>query len=145
MGRKERRQQERNDRKLLKQSGLMPAEELKARLLRNGITQEDLKRNYDIGFKDGIHSTWSMTFAACMLALSELYGFGQERCFRVLQKIYYHIQFTLDNAELVQEVYDRTGLEIVLDDDMEPIVKKHQKKKKGERIAHGRLKSKPNG
>lgn len=140
MGRKERRQMERSNRELLKKSGELTREQRKAQLYRNGITEQDLKRHYEMGFDDGVHATYSMVFAACMLSLSELYGFGQERCFRTLERIYHHIQFTLDNSEIVQEVYDRTGLEITTDDALEPIIKKHPRKKKGEKICDGKFK-----
>lgn len=101
-----------------------------ARLERNGITKEDLKQNYDIGYEEGhktaMHNTINVAFAAVCLALHELYGFGQHRCFKVLSKMYDTIVFNLDTKEAVDEVYKQIGLTLNLQDPIQPVLEEEK-------------------
>lgn len=120
MGRAERRLQERLSRKAEQQEKERIAKTARAktmaRLERNGITTDDLKKNYDIGFEEGyqlaMHNTITIAFAAVCLVLHELYGFGQHRLFRVLNEMYNKITLTIDSKEAVDEVFEKTGLTI---------------------------------
>lgn len=133
MGRAERRRIARENAKVLAKAGKLGAEERKAQLFRNGITEEDLKKEYtdgfEEGFKQGNMATISTVFAATCLALHDEFGFGGTRCWRTLAKSYDHIMNTLLESEIIQEVYDVMGIEICLDDPIEPVMKKEAKKK----------------
>ena len=97
----------------------------KARLERNGITAEDLKKNYDIGWEDGFKSgqdaTTQVILAALCMSLHELYGFGTIRCHKVLTDTINRVIYNLDSAEAVDEVYEKIGLLIKPSDPVNPI------------------------
>lgn len=103
---------------------LSPEEQIKerarqealTRIQRNGITVDDLKQNYDEGFteghKQGCEVTFETIFAAVCLALNELHGFGGTRCRRVLNAVHEKVYYCISRKDIIQEVYDRMGLEI---------------------------------
>ena len=86
------------------------------RLSKNGITPEDLKKEYDKGFDEGFRRAAEpiicSVYAAICLALHELHGFGPKRCKDVLRQLDSKILYTLDGSELVQQVMDDVGLAI---------------------------------
>lgn len=102
-------------------------------LERNGITAEDLKVNYDLGYdagwKRGQEATTEMFFAAICLALYKCFGFGAERCHRVLTEVYQNVVYTIDSADAVKEVFDKIGLKIDLHADIFDPVEEVPKKK----------------
>lgn len=85
-------------------------------LLKNGITMEDLEaefhKGYKAGFNDAAPATFKTIFAATCLALHDLYGFGPERCAKVLQAVDGHVLTTLDSEEIIDDVWKRVGLRI---------------------------------
>ena len=99
--------------------------ERKLQLYKNGITESDLESKYNEGFEDGVkagqQATINMVYASICLALNELYGFSTIRCHRLLERSYQHIITTFDSSEIVDEVYRKIGIEIRLDDPMEPV------------------------
>ena len=97
----------------------------KARLERNGITAEDLKRNYDLGWQDGFQegqeATTKVVLAALCMALHEQFGFGTTRCHRVLTDTINRVIYNMDSKEAVDEVYEKIGLRIRPSDPIDPI------------------------
>lgn len=91
-------------------------EELTKRLIKNGITPEDLKREfekgYTAGFKEAAEPVIRGCYAAICLALNDLHGFGQRRCADVLNAVDNHLTMTLTSAEAIEEVYERMKLTI---------------------------------
>lgn len=85
-------------------------------LMKNGITPEDLKkefeRGYNAGFSDAAPSTVKTIYAAICLALSDLHGFSSKRCSRVLNRVDHHVIDTLTSADAVEAVYKRMKLTI---------------------------------
>lgn len=69
-------------------------EQIEKRLIKNGITPEDLQANYDKGWADGFSKAGEPVIQACYaavcLALNDLHGFGQKRCADVLNAIDNH-------------------------------------------------------
>ena len=63
-------------------------EQIEKRLIKNGITPQDLKAEYDkgwtAGFTKAAEPTIRSCYAAVCLALNDLYGFGSKRCADVL-------------------------------------------------------------
>lgn len=128
--REQRRKQQREDDARFREErraayrALSPAEkarmktvqDAKARIERNGITLEDMKANYHLGWGDGYKAAGEQVvrscYAAICLALNELHGFGEKRCLAVLRNIDEKIMYSLDSAEAIQQVYDRMGLEL---------------------------------
>ena len=93
-----------------------PREELMKKLVKNGITPDDLEKEYDRGFNDGFKRAADPIvkgcFAAVCLALSDLHGFGRKRCMDVLNAMDGHLTMTLTSADAIESVYRRMGLVI---------------------------------
>ena len=91
-------------------------EELMKKLVKNGITPDDLEKEYDRGFDDGFKRAadpiMKGCFAAVCLALSDLHGFGRKRCMDVLNAMDNHLTMTLTSADAIESVYRRMGLVI---------------------------------
>lgn len=51
-------------------------------------------------------------YAAVLLAVQEVYGFGHKRAWRLLKRADEIICTVLDNEEIIREVWERMGLEI---------------------------------
>lgn len=94
-------------------------------LIKNGITLEDLERNYtegyNAGFSEAAPGTFKTIYAAICLALHEKYGFGKKRCLEVLKAVDQYVMESLTSVEAIEEVYKRMGLEIAFDDPMDRI------------------------
>ena len=126
MNRQQRREQMREERRealkipLHKRQKMMADAEARARLLtqlvQNGITPEDLKKNYDIGYSDGYRSAGEEIIKSCYAAvcatLEELHGFKRKRCLEILNAVDKRILYTLNSQEAIDEVYDRIGLKL---------------------------------
>lgn len=96
-------------------------------LIRNGITIEDLDKEYhngwDAGFAEAAPCVVKTAYAAICLALQESRGFGQEECADVLQRVDDHILHSLTSAEAIEEVWNRIGLRINFNEPFERIEK----------------------
>lgn len=99
-----------------KKAEILRNSEIVQRIQRNGITMDDLKENYDIGYKAGFESATGPViktcYAAICLALHELYGFGMKRCRDVLNLVDQKILYSLTSAEAIEEVWEKIGLQI---------------------------------
>lgn len=100
-------------------------EEIKRRLVRNGITAKDLEDNYRKGMRDAqAQATIFITkscYAAVCLALNELHGFGAKRCEAVLRAADQHMIYSLTSEELIDEVWERIKLRISFDEPFDRI------------------------
>lgn len=94
-------------------------------LIKNGITLEDLERNYtegyNAGFSEACPGTFKTIYAAVCLALHEKHGFGKKRCAEVLREVDKYVMESLTSAEAIDAVYRRMGLELVFDDPIDRI------------------------
>lgn len=110
------RQQRRAERKATPAYLREPKEGIQPRLVKNGITVNDLKVNYEkgynAGFRDASQPTIQGCFAAVCLALNEIHGFGRKRLCRVLNAIDQHMTLSLSSMEAIEEVYEKIGLRI---------------------------------
>ncbi len=126
MGRKERREQERalqRENKQAERYAQMVIEREKvrmkhvARIEQHGITIADLEKEFQKGFDDGFNKAaepmYKYMMAAICLALHELHGWGEKRILRVLKCVDDKILYALSTDELVEEVLDKTGIEIL--------------------------------
>jgi len=86
------------------------------KLCQNGITPKDLEKEYstaiDKGFKAGEEATFKTVYAAMTLALHELYGFGRERCWKVLVNADNKIIEYLTDHEIIEDVWKKLRLRI---------------------------------
>ena len=91
-------------------------EQIEKRLIKNGITPQDLHAEYDrgwtAGFTKAAEPTIRSAYAAVCLALNDLYGFGSKRCADVLTAIDKHMLYSLTSKELIDDVYKRMKLKI---------------------------------
>lgn len=121
-GREEKRELERRERKsavqipFSRQQEIMRRSEAVSHLQRNGITIEDLQKNYDLGWEKGFNDASQPVirtcYAAVCTALHDLYGFGSKRCKDVLNAIDQKIMYTLTTKEAIDEVWEKVGLHI---------------------------------
>lgn len=93
--------------------------EMRRRLSQQGISPEDLTRSYDEGHKVGCENSIKMIYAAVCLALKELYGFGAERCMKVLRSVDDKVLYTLTDEEIIDEVYAKLGITLDFKDPIE--------------------------
>lgn len=91
-------------------------QEAMARLVQQGISPDDLKREYDRGWHDAFVAAGVPIVKACYagicIALHERFGFGSKRLYETLQIVDEKIMFALNDQELVDEVLEKTGLQI---------------------------------
>lgn len=130
MNRAERRRQERYLRSAqgLKdiqadQKALVSERELYSNAVKrlDAMTREDVTQvAYNEGYKAGVEESGQKIihryFAATMLALNDVCGFGQDRCLRVMQKIDQYIIECLTDDELVEKAQNKLKIEIVMDE-----------------------------
>lgn len=95
--------------------GMTYDEKVKA-LYKNGITADDLEEEFARGYKAGFREAGSpvikMAYAAACLILKEQCGFGQKRIERFLKALDDKILYTLTTDEIIDEVFEKTGLKI---------------------------------
>ena len=98
-------------------------------LMQQGISPQQLKENYDLGYRNGhrdgyFNGTLTMRktiYAAISLALHELHGFGEERLVRVLKLVDEKMYYCIDNQDLVDELFAKTGLELELSESVDEL------------------------
>lgn len=85
-------------------------------LVKNGITIQDLEKNYNIGYDEGFKvaslNVVKTVYAAICLALHELHGFGRKRCYDVLTLVDQKFMESLNSIETIDEVWKTIGLSI---------------------------------
>ncbi len=134
MNRKERRSAERQQRHQAAQTPDWIKAKLAARaavmerISQQGISPQDLAREYDKGYKDGFMAAGvpitKGCYAAVCLAVHELFGFGKKRCVDVLRNIDERLIYMMDSQEYADKVLDEIGLEIRWADPMDRIAEK---------------------
>lgn len=86
-------------------------------LIKNGITTDDLQKNYELGLAEGrslgINYTIKTTYAASVIALHEVAGWGHKRCTRFLRRMDEIITTTLDSEEVIDEALKKCGINII--------------------------------
>lgn len=97
----------------------------KAALIRNGITVEDLEKNYHLGYDEGfsaaVRATGSLTYAAIGIALHDLYDFDDEAILRVVREVDKHVTMDFSSLDAAEELLEKTGIRINFDDPVERI------------------------
>lgn len=91
-----------------------------AGLIQNGITPEDVRKEYDRGLKEGFSlATQNMVkscYAAVILGLKKEFGFDDEQCYQALMAVDHKMMYAIEHFELSDQVLQETGLELMLDD-----------------------------
>ena len=101
-----------------------------AGLIQNGITSEDLENEYERGRKDGFHqASWPIIkccYAAICIALHDQLGFDNQQCYEALKAVDEKILYTLNNSELADEMLEKTGIKLMLDEPFDRVCMKDQ-------------------
>lgn len=99
-----------------------------AGLIRNGITPEDVRKEYERGEMAGFReATLNMTkscYAAVILVLKDEFGFDDEQCYQALIALDRRMLYSIEHFEMADEVLEKTGLELQLDDPLERVIRK---------------------
>ena len=99
-----------------------------AGLIQNGITAADLENEYERGRAEGFRqASWPIIkscYAGICVALHDEFGFGQERCLRALKAVDEKTLFALNHNELVDEMLDKTGIRLNLDEPFDRVTTK---------------------
>ena len=106
----------RSDKKKMSRFQRMTPEQKYISMVKNGITQKDLDDAYDKGYKAALDHTTSYclkdAYAAFLLAAHEEFGFGRERCRRLLHAADYRVVNSLASDEAIEEVFKKLGVAI---------------------------------
>lgn len=126
MNRQERRRQQKAQKKIKKPAFRgMTREEKIAGLIQNGITVEDLKEEWEDGYKKAYaeagQNTIKTCYAAFAVAMHEKLGFGKMRIARLLNAADNCIVNYLTTEEIINDVYEKAGLELDFHDGLEPV------------------------
>lgn len=100
-------------------------EQLAQRLVKNGITGRDLEAEYKRGFEDGfnqaIPATYKTIYAAVLIALHRLHGFGRARGVRVLREVDRQVVGYLTTPEAIEAAFKETGILLDFGDGLERV------------------------
>lgn len=98
-----------------------------AGLIQNGITPEDVRKEYKRGLQEGFQKAGiaitKSCYAGIILALKEEFGFDEDQCFRAVSALDKKIIWSIDHVELADEVLEQTGLRLELDEPMDRVQK----------------------
>ena len=96
----------------------------------NGITARDLDEAREAGrqegFKQAAEPIIKCCYAGIILALHDEFGFGENRAFRAIKAVDEKIIWALNHSELCDEVLEKTGLELMLDEPFDRVQKKEK-------------------
>lgn len=116
MGRAQRRQAIRQERKLLMELETTSDEKMKAAFFRNGITAKDVQKAYEQGAKDGRKFAEDFAFhtiyAAFLITMIDHKGMDQDEAVDLLREIDNQVILCVEDQELTEEAYQRTGVEL---------------------------------
>lgn len=100
-------------------------EKTKQSIERNGITLKELEAAREEGRMYGFHqAAWPILrgcFAAAVMAAHDEFDFTDEQCFQMINAMYMKYLYAMDNQELIDDVLRATGIEIRMDDPLEPV------------------------
>lgn len=85
-------------------------------MCKNGISPKDLDEAYQKGYKEGVNRASGTclkdAYAAFLLAAHEVFGFGRDRCRRLLYAADEKVCNSLASDEAVEEVFRKIGVSI---------------------------------
>lgn len=88
------------------------------------MNQEQRRKLYEKGFKDGVDTTQDYmikaVYGAAALAAHRTFGFGAARCQKLLLAMNEIITDVFTDAEIIQDAWRECGLKIVFGDGIEP-------------------------
>ena len=123
-----RRQQIRADRKALADIALTPVEQLRAQFYRNGITEADVQKAYEQGTQEGRKFAEDFAFhtiyAAFLITMIDKHGMDADEAVDLLIEIDKQTVLCVEDTDLVDEAYEKTGVELQWEDAVERIARR---------------------
>lgn len=87
---------------------------------KNGITLNDLRKEYDRGYKEAVNDVSlkleNTYVAALLLALHETYGFGKQRCMMVAKEMCDIAMKEICADDLLNRLRDEVGIDLKSDE-----------------------------
>lgn len=122
-----RRAKQRADRKALMEIPLTPVEQLRAQFYRNGITEADVQKAYEDGLQEGRKFAEDFAFhtiyAAFLITMIEKHGMDADKAVDTLIEIDRQVVVCVEDEELADEAFRKTGVELHWDDAVERITR----------------------
>jgi hypothetical protein len=122
-----RRQQIRADRKALADIALTPVEQLRAQFYRNGITEADVQKAYEQGTQEGRRFAEDFAFhtiyAAFLITMIDGHGMDADEAVDLLIEIDKQTVLCVEDTDLVDEAYEKTGVQLNWEDAVERITR----------------------
>lgn len=116
MNRQQRRAQKKAAQLIETERRLSPTGQRLARMEKNGITVRDLEKEYGKGYRKAHTEITAfqmrMFYCATALALHELYGFGETRLLRTLDRIQEIMTDEICTADIIERLKRETGLDV---------------------------------
>ena len=123
-----RRQKQRENRNVLAEISLTPEEELRLKFFRNGITEKDVQKAYEDGLKEGRKFAEDFAFhtiyAAFLITMIDKHGIDADKAVDLLIEIDRQTVICVEDTDLVEEAYEKTGIELSWTDAIERIIRK---------------------
>lgn len=106
----------RKNKKQLPKWQKLPLDQRINAMCKNGITPRDVDDAYQKGYKAGVDRASDFclkdAYAAFIMAAHEQFGFGKERCRRLLYAADEKVATSLASDEAVEEVFKKIGVAI---------------------------------
>ena len=94
----------------------MTPEQQEIARMKNGISSKDLEEAYNKGYNEGVRraSDYCLkdAYAGFLLAAHEVFGFGRDRCRRLLYAADDRVVNSLASDEAIDEVFEKVGVSI---------------------------------
>jgi hypothetical protein len=123
-----RRQKQRQDRNLLAEIRVTPEEELRLKFFRNGITEKDVQKAYEDGTKEGRKFAEDFAFhaiyAAFLITMIDKHGMDADEAIDLLVEIDRQTVLCVEDSELADEAYEKTGIELNWESAIDRITRK---------------------
>ena len=123
-----RRQKQRENRNMLAKISLTPEEELRLKFFRNGITEKDVQKAYEKGAQEGRKFAEDFAFhtiyAAFLITMIDKHGMDADEAVDLLIEIDRQTVLCVEDTDLVEEAYEKTGIELSWTDAIERITRK---------------------
>lgn len=123
-----RRQKQRENRNMLAEISLTPEEELRLKFFRNGITEKDVQKAYEKGAQEGRKFAEDFAFhtiyAAFLITMIDHHGMDADEAVDLLVEIDRQTVLCVEDTDLVEEAYEKTGIELSWTDAIERITRK---------------------
>ena len=120
-----RRQKQRMDAQFARRMDASSQELKMAALYKNGITVADLERERKAGLMDGKKITEDFCFhtiyAAILITMCEKHGWNADDAADLLKEIDQQVVVCIEDKELVNEAFEKTGIQLEWTDPVERI------------------------